>query len=88
TYQQQRYIDGLKAVRLALGVGDDVGFDDTIDQKGLISLAEAALADAMRADLPKSPDVGSIFERVKALTDERDELVGKRQAIEKGVEPK
>ncbi len=88
TYQQQRYADGLKAVRLALGVGDDVGFDDTIDRKGLISLAEAALADAMRADLPKAPDVGAIFERQKALNDERDELVGKRQLLEKGIEPK
>ncbi|TXH36466.1 MAG: hypothetical protein E6Q98_11415 [Rhodospirillaceae bacterium] len=88
TYQQQRFSDGLRAVRLALGVDDDVGFDDTIDQKGLISLAEAALADAMRADLPKSPDVGSIFERLKALNNERDELVGRRQALEKEVEPK
>lgn len=88
TYQQQRYTDGLKAVRLALGVGDDVGFDDTIDQKGLVSLAEAALADAMSADLPKSPDVSSIFARLKALNDERDELVAKRQVFEKEVEPK
>src|SRR5436190_535394 len=62
-YQQQRYADGLKAVRLTLGVGDEVGFDDTIDQKGLVSLAEAALADAVRTDLPKPPDVASIFAR-------------------------
>ena len=88
TYQQQRYGDGLRAVRLALGVGDDVGFDDTVDQKGLVSLAEAALADAMSADLPKSPDVSSIFARLKALNDERDELVAKRQVFEKEVEPK
>lgn len=88
TYQQQRYADGLKAVRSVLGVGDDVGFDDAIDRKGLISLAEAALADAMRADLPKAPDVGSIFERQKALNNERDELVARRQALEKEVEPK
>ncbi len=87
-YQQQRYADGLKAVRLELGVGDDVGFDDTIDQKGLIALAEVALADAMRADLPKSPDIGSIFERLKALNEERDELVERRQILEKEVEPK
>lgn len=87
-YQQQRYVEGLKAVRLALGVSDDVGFDDTIDQKGLVSLAEAALTDAMRADLPKSPDVSSIFTRLKSLNDERDELVVKRQMFEKEVEPK
>lgn len=88
TYQQQRYAEGLKAVRLALGVSDEVGFEDTIDQKGLVSLAEEALADAMRADLPKPPDVGSIFERLRALNDERDELVGRRQLLEKEVEPK
>jgi hypothetical protein len=81
-YQQQRHADGLKAVRLALGVGDDMGFDDTIDQKGMISLAEAALADAMRADLPKPPDVSSIFERLKALNEERSALVAKQQKLE------
>jgi len=87
-YQQQRYAEGLQGVRHALKVSDEVGFDDTIDRKGLISLAEAALADAMRADLPKPPDVGSIFERLKALNDERNELVGRRQLLEKEVEPK
>lgn len=88
TYQQQRYAEGLQAARRALNVDEEVGFDDTIDRKGLISLAEAALAEAMRADLPKPPDVGSIFERLKALNDERDELVGRRQLLEKEVEPK
>lgn len=82
TYQQQRYADGLKAVRLALGVGDDVGFDDTMDQKGLVTLAEEALADAMRADLPKPPDIGSIFERQKALNEERGGLVAEQQKLE------
>ena len=88
TYQQQRYAEGLQAVRRALNVSDEIGFDDTIDRKGLISLAEAALAEAMRADLPKPPDVGSIFERLKALNDDRNELVGRRQLLEKEVEPK
>jgi len=87
-YQQQRYLDGLTTVRGVLNVGDEVDFDDTIERKGLISLAEAALADAMRADLPQPPDVGSIFERLKALNNERDELVGRRQVLEKEVEPK
>ncbi|MGE3875275.1 MAG: DUF2326 domain-containing protein [Parvibaculaceae bacterium] len=87
-YQQQRHAEGLQGVRRALNAGDEVGCDDTIDRKGLISLAEAALAEAMRADLPKPPDVGSIFERLKTLNDERDELVGRRQLLEKEVEPK
>lgn len=81
-YQLQRYADSLKAVRLALGVGDQVGFDDTIDQKGLVSLAEEALADAMRADLPKPPNVGSIFARQKALNEEHETLTAKRQELE------
>jgi hypothetical protein len=81
-YQQQRYTDGLKAVRLALGVGDEVGFDDTIDRKGLVSLAEAALADAMRTDLPKPPDVASIFARLNALNEERGTFVAKQQQLE------
>lgn len=87
-YEQQRYADGLKAVRLALSVGDEVGFEDTIDQKGLVSLAEAALADAMSAELPKSADFGAIFQRLEALSSERDELAAKRQALEKEVQPK
>jgi hypothetical protein len=78
-YQQQRYLDGLQIVRGALNAGDEVGFDDTIDQKGLLSLAEAALAEAMRADLPKPPDVGSIFARLNALNEERRALEAKQQ---------
>ena len=82
TYQQQRYTEGLQAARQALNVSNEVGFDDTIDQKGLISLAEAALADAMRADLPKPPDVGSIFDRLKTLNEERGALLAKQQQLE------
>jgi hypothetical protein len=81
-YQQQRHSEGLQAVRRALNVGDEVGFEDTIDRKGLVSLAEAALANAMRADLPKPSDVGSIFERLKALNEERGGLVAKQQQSE------
>jgi hypothetical protein len=78
-YLQQRYADGLKLVKLALQADDEVGFEDTIDRKGLVSLAEAALANAMRADLPKSADVGSIFARQKALNDERETLTANCQ---------
>lgn len=81
-YQRQRYDEGLKAVRLALNAGDDVGFDDTIDQKGLVSLAAAALSAAMRAALPKPPDVSSIFTRQTALNAERETLTTKRQQLE------
>lgn len=82
TYQQQRYTEGLSTVRLALRVGEEVGFDDTIDQKGLVSLAEAALAEAMRTTVPKSPDVGAIFARQKALNAERETLTTKQQQLD------
>jgi len=81
-YQQQRYADGLKAVRLALGASDEVGFEDTIDQKGLVSLAEAALAEAMRTAVPKPPDVGAIFARQQALNAERETLTTKQQQLD------
>lgn len=81
-YQQQRYADGLKSVRLALGVSDEVGFEDTIDQKGLVSLAEAALAEAMRSAVPKPPDVGAIFARQQALNAERETLTTKQQQLD------
>jgi hypothetical protein len=87
-YQQQRFVDGLKAVRTALSVGEDVGFDDTLDQKGLVSLAETALAEAMRADLPKPPEVGSIFARLNALNEERRGLEARQQESVKEVELK
>ena len=81
-YQQQRYADGLKALRLALGASDEIGFEDTIDQKGLVSLAEAALAEAMRTAVPKPPDVGTIFARQKALNAERETLTTKQQQLD------
>ena len=87
-YQQQRFVDGLKAVRTALSVGEDVGFDNTLDQRGLVSLAEAALAEAMRADLPKPPEVGSIFARLNALNEERRGLEAKQQESVKEAELK
>ncbi|EJT00835.1 hypothetical protein, partial [Rhizobium sp. CCGE 510] len=81
-YQQQRYADGLNAVRSALGANEEVGFDDTIDQQGLVAMAEAALADAMRTALPKPPDVGAIFARQKALSGDHESLTAKRQQLE------
>ncbi|WP_187276960.1 DUF2326 domain-containing protein [Phyllobacterium endophyticum] len=87
-YQQKRYLDGLKVVRAALSAGEEVGFDDTIDQKGLVSLAEAALAEAMRADLPKPPDVGSIFARLNALNEERRTLEAQQQGAVKEADVK
>jgi hypothetical protein len=82
-YQQQRHAEGLRTVRCDLGADDEVDFDDKIDHKGLVSLAEAALAVAMRADLTRPPDIGSIFERLKTLNEERRDLEAKQKQHEK-----
>lgn len=81
-YRQQRYAEGMKSARAALRANDDVGLNDTIDQKGLISLAETALANAMRAELPKPPDVGSIFARLSALNEQHNKLTSEKLQAE------
>lgn len=80
-YQKRRYEEDLKAVRQALGVGDDVGFEDAIDQKGLLSLAKAKLADAMRGSVSKAPDITSIFARRDELEEEHRALTEERQKL-------
>ena len=80
-YQLQRHTEGMKLVRSVLKVSEDVGFDDAIHRKGLISLAEAGLAEAMRTDLPKPPDVASIFARLRALSEERAALVARQRQL-------
>jgi hypothetical protein len=80
-YQQQRHTDGLEAVKLVLKADEEVGFDDTIDQKGLVSLAEAALANTMRADLPKPADVEAIFARQNALNQRARDPNGETPAV-------
>jgi hypothetical protein len=79
TYQQQLHLETLQKARQVLNVAEDVGLDDRIEQAGLISLAQKALSDAMRTELPKPPDVADIFGRLDALGKERAELVARQQ---------
>ena len=78
-YYERRYKEKLEAIRKVLNASSDVGLDDTIDQKGLISLAEAALADAMRSELPKPPDVKEIFDKLAETNKRRSEFVETKQ---------
>ena len=87
-YREQRRTEKLRALRDALNVGEDVELDDTLDQKGLVSLAEEALAGAMRAELPKSPDVSALFDRLAELNSRRAAHVEDRQKQERDVERK
>lgn len=88
TYGEQRRAEQLRALRNALGVGEDVGLDDTLEQKGLVSLAQAALAEAMRAEVRQTPDVGALFDRLADLNAQRAANVEERQAQQTGAEKK
>lgn len=78
-YQQQLHLETLQKARQVLNAADDLGLDDRIEQAGLITLAQKALSDAMRTELPKPPDVADIFGRLDALGKERAELVARQQ---------
>ena len=81
-YQQQRRTEILQEARWILNASEDVGLDDRIEQPGLISLAQKALSDAMRTELPKPPDVAAIFGRLQSLNEERAKLVDKQRQHE------
>jgi len=87
-YDEQRRNEKLNTLRDALGVGEDIGLDDTLDQKGLVSLAEVALAKAMRIELPKPPEVSAIFDRLAELNKERAAKAESRHRLENDAEKK
>lgn len=87
-YSEQRRTEKFRSLRNALGVGDDVGLDDTLEQKGLVSLADAALAEAMRADVPQPPDVGALFDRLADLNAQRAAKVEERQTQQSDADKK
>jgi len=88
TYSEQRRTEKLGVLRKALGVGDGINLDDTIDQKGLVSLAEAALAEAMRGDLPKPPDVSALFDQLANLNKQRADHIDRLQKLKNDAERK
>lgn len=87
-YDDQRRADKLGGLRKAFGVQENVGLDDTLDQKGLVSLAEAALAAAMRAELPTVPDFSALFDRLAYLNTQRAAYVEDRQTQDRDAERK
>ncbi len=56
------------------------GWTILLQQEGLISLAEAAFAEAMRVDVPQPPDVGALFAGLADLNTRRAAKVEERQA--------
>lgn len=82
SYQQQRHAEILQEARRILNANEDVELNDRIEQAGLISLAQRALSEAMRTELPKPPDVAVIFGRLQSLNEERAKLVGRQRQHE------
>lgn len=70
----------LAELRREFGVDESVGFEDDLEKKGLISLAEAALQEAMRAELPFAPDYAGLLARSETLNEERQGLADERAA--------
>ena len=70
----------LAELRREFGVDESVGFEDDLEKKGLISLAEAALQEAMRAELPLAPDYAGLLARSETLNDDRRGLVEEQTA--------
>lgn len=82
TYSEKRRLERFATVRNALGVGDNVDLEDTLDQKGLISLAKEKLEEAMRAKLPKPPDISALVEQLNTLHEEQAAFAKEKQAKE------
>jgi hypothetical protein len=85
-YAEKRRHDRLAAVRDDLGVGKNVSLEDTLDQKGLVSLAEEKLKEAMRAELPKPPDMSALVEQLNTLHVEQATLAREKQASKNEAE--
>jgi len=78
----------LKALRLALNASDEVGFEDALEHKGLISLATARFEQAMGADLPRMPEHPSLVGQLRDLNAKRAAHVSESQRLERDAERK
>lgn len=88
TFLEQQRADRMKALRLALEVGDEVGFDDTLDSKGLISLATARFEAAMGAELPPPPEQPSLVGLLRDLNTKRATHLDEARKLENDAERK
>jgi hypothetical protein len=85
-YAEKRREDRLAAVRSALGTGKNVSLEDTLGQKGLISRAKQKLEEAMRAELPKPPDISTLVEQLNTLHERQAAFAREKQASENKAE--
>lgn len=87
-FLEQQRADRMKALRLALNVGDAVGFDDTLEFKGLISLATARFETAMGTELPQPPEQPSLVGLLRDLNTQRATQLDEARKLENAAERK
>lgn len=87
-FLEQQRADRMKTLRLALEVGDEVGFDDTLEHKGLVSLAAARFEAAMGAELPLPPDHPSLVDLLRDLNTKRANHLDEARKLENAAERK
>lgn len=87
-YVEQRRTDKLAQLRQTLGAKETTELEDILGEKGLVSLAEAALGEAMRAELPAPPNVSALFEHLANLNSQRTSRVEEQQKQIRSAEQK
>lgn len=87
-FLEQQRADRMKTLRVALEVGDEVGLDDSLDQKGLISLAAARFEAAMGAELPLLPEQPSMVGLLRDLNAKRAAHIDEMRKLESEAERK
>lgn len=71
TFLEEQRAARLEALRVKLGAGAEVGLEDSLDQKGLISLAQARFESAMGSGVVSPPPDQSFLSELQALNAKR-----------------
>lgn len=87
-YLEQRNSEILEVLRDTLRVGDDIELEDTLDRRGLVTLAEDALSQAMRVNLPVPPDGNSYTDILEGLYKDRSDFEGQKNSKNREAERK
>lgn len=87
-FLEQQRAERMKKLRDALKVSKEVGFDDSLDHKGLISLATARFETAMGAELPMLPEQPSFVALLRDLNAKRATHLEEARKLEHSAERK
>jgi hypothetical protein len=88
SFLEQQRADRMKTLRRAFEVGDEVGFEDSLGYKGLISLATTRFEAAMGAELPLPPEQPSLVGLLRDLNAKRAAHLEEARKLERDGERK